>query len=95
MFTRRRRKSDANQAAIVAALRADGATVEVLSDAGRGCPDLLVGVRGRNLLIEVKGLAGGLTPVQRTWHQTWRGQAAVVTSPEEAIQVVRGDETHG
>lgn len=88
MFTRRRRKSDANQGSIVAALRAAGASVEVLSDAGRGCPDLLVGVHGRNLLLEVKGLAGGLTPVQRTWHRDWRGQVSVVTSPEEAVRVL-------
>jgi hypothetical protein len=43
-------KVDANQAQVVAALRAAGATVEII-----GLPvDLLVGIRGRLMLMEVK-----------------------------------------
>lgn len=51
---RRRAKPDAGQPAIVAALRAVGCSVEVLSDVGRGVPDLLVGRADRNYLLEVK-----------------------------------------
>lgn len=45
---------DGNQAQIVRALRQVGATVLSLADMGDGCPDLLVGFRGFNILLEVK-----------------------------------------
>lgn len=82
---RRARKVDANQAAIVAALRAAGRTVEILADVGRGVPDLLVGLRGATFLLEVKMLGERLTPDQMEWHRRWRGHVAVVRTPQEAI----------
>ncbi len=86
-------KVDVNQTDIVTALRAIGCSVEILSDVGRGCPDLLVGIgypggAPRNYLLEVKGPRGRLTPDQVKWHDAWRGQYAVVRTPEEAIAVV-------
>jgi hypothetical protein len=54
------RARDGNEAAIVDALRAAGATVTRLGDAG--VPDLLVGYRGSTLLLEIKlplGARGG------------------------------------
>jgi hypothetical protein len=44
-------KVDANQAAVVAALRKIGASVQPLHGVGAGVPDLLVGFQGRNWLI--------------------------------------------
>lgn len=64
---RRVRKVDANQAEIVAGLRACGWFVEILSDVGRGVPDLLVGGRGVWVLIEVKAPGGRLTADQAAW----------------------------
>jgi hypothetical protein len=87
-------KRDANQADIVAALFAAGCTVQDLHAVGGGCPDLLVGRIGRTYLIEVKApknLRGDpkpLTPDQVSWHSSWRGQVAVVTTPEEALRAV-------
>jgi hypothetical protein len=52
---RRAAKVDANQREVVAALRGAGATVQLLHAVGEGCPDLLVGYRGGNYLLEVKG----------------------------------------
>ena len=49
-----RGRVDRNQPEIVAALRKAGATVVSLARIGEGCPDLLVGYRGKTLLIEVK-----------------------------------------
>lgn len=46
------RKRDENEKPIVDALRAIGATVDRLNDFG--VPDLLVGYRGRTILLEVK-----------------------------------------
>ena len=91
------RRTDDNQREIVAALRAIGATVQDLSAVGKGCPDLLVGMQGRNLLLEVKkppgprgGQAGKLTEDQVSWHGSWRGQVAIVSGVSSAVQAVLG-----
>lgn len=80
--------TDANQPAIVAALRSVGASVEDLSQVGAGVPDLLVGYRGRNYLIEVKTASGKLTKHQEKWHPLWRGQVAIARTPEEAWAII-------
>lgn len=90
---RRAAKVDANQMIIVAALRAVGATVQPLHAVGKGCPDLLVGYRGRNYLFEVKDgdkppSARKLTPDQVSWHDTWRGSSWVVMNPKMALQII-------
>lgn len=95
MYGRRR---DANERQIIDALRAVGATVCQLD--GNGLPDLLVGYRGRTLLLEVKQehgkakvggkkTADGLLPSQRAWHAAWCGQVPViVTTPKEALVAI-------
>ena len=83
-------KTDENQAAIVAALRAIGCRVQTLHQVGQGVPDLLVGYRGTNLLLEVKTLTGKLNPLQTAWHTQWPGQVIIVHTPAEAIQFVDG-----
>jgi len=90
---RRAAKIDANQPAIVEALRKAGASVEVLSAVGRGVPDLLVGWMGRNLLMECKNVNGRgrkTTADQDQWHAHWRGSVAIVASPTEALAVLYG-----
>lgn len=80
---------DANQPAIVQALRAIGATVQHLHTVGDGCPDILVGYRGTNFLMEIKrSPRARMTPDERAWHEAWRGNVFVVTSPEQAIEIV-------
>ena len=93
---RRAAKVDANQGEIVTALRGIGATVQPLHGVGSGCPDLLAGYRGRNLLIEVKDgskppSARKLTPDQTEWHAGWKGQVCVVDSIDDALRVVIGE----
>jgi len=71
---RKRSRRDPNQGEIVEALRAAGASVEELDDVGAGVPDLLVGFRGRNFLLEVKsppykGPKGGRLPEGARAHQ--------------------------
>ena len=85
---RRAAKVDRNQGDIVTDLRAAGATVESLATLGKGRPDLLVGYRGVNWLLEVKVDKGKLTPDQEAWHPTWRGQVAIVRSADEALRVI-------
>lgn len=90
---RRRARVDRNQAEIVKALRKVGCSVQPLHTVGKGCPDILVGIRGRNLLMEIKDgklppSARVLTPDERTWIWTWGGQCAVVHSVDEALTLV-------
>lgn len=79
---------DRNQTEIVEALRAIGASVQSLAPVGKGVPDLLVGYRGVNFLIEVKGKNGVLTAPQVTWHAEWRGVVYVVRDAGAAIDLV-------
>ena len=93
---RRAAKVDQNQPEIVDALRKIGATVQPLHGVGAGCPDILVGYRGRNLLVEIKDgskppSARKLTPDQVEWHASWRGQVAVADSIDAAIAIIRGE----
>lgn len=88
---RRASKVDANQSRVVDALRAIGCSVQSLASIGDGCPDLLVGYRGRNVIAEVKDGSKPpskrqLTPDQVEWHRDWRGQAVRVwLSAEQAV----------
>lgn len=90
---RLRGRSDANQDAIVEALRDAGASVQIISAIGRGCPDLLVGFRRRNLLFECKDgskkpSARRLTDSESNWIESWRGEVYIVCNPGEAISVL-------
>ena len=87
----RRHKVDTNQQAIIEALKAAGASVLDLSGVGVGCPDILCGYRGINILMEIKnptGLGNRLTPAEREFMDNWRGQAGVVSSIEEALTLL-------
>ncbi len=91
---RRAAQVDGNQAEVVAALRKVGCTVQSLATVGNGCPDLVVGLRGRNVLIEVKpGYAYDkrqrqLNARESAWHQAWAGEVHTVLCPEDALRVM-------
>ena len=76
---RRAAKVDANHGEIVEALLSvSGVTVHSLAGVGCGCPDLLVGAKGKTFLVEVKDGAKvpshrTLTPDQRKWIEKWTG----------------------
>lgn len=77
---------------IVKAFRDLNCSVLDLGQLGSGVPDILVGVRGRNLLIEIKdGKAGArkFTPDQVEFFATWRGSRCVVTSVDDVMAIVR------
>ena len=88
---RRAAKIDRNQPEIVEALRKVGALVYPMHTVGGGLPDLLVGFRGRLMLLEVKdGLAPlsqqALTPDQVKFHAVW--PVAVVRDVDEALAAI-------
>lgn len=82
-------RKDANQSEIVDALRKAGCSVEVMHEP---C-DLLVGIAGRNVLLELKDgnkppSARKLTGAQIRFRQLWRGQYAVVENAAQALKEV-------
>lgn len=85
---------DANQCAIVKAMRKQGAFVQMLSEVGHGVPDLLVGYAGKTALVEVKDgskppSAQALTGDQLAWHGAWRGGTlAIVNDVDGALRVL-------
>lgn len=83
-------RTDSNQVAIVSALRKLGATVLHLHTIGKGCPDIIVGHQGINVLMEIKDSAKPpsarkLTADEQKFHDAWRGQVAIVESVDQAV----------
>lgn len=87
---RRAAKTDKNHSEIVNGLKATFGPdcVFDLSAVGHGCPDIMVGVRGKTILLEIKTNTGKPTPSQIRFFQSWRGQAAFVRSLDEALTVI-------
>ena len=86
---RRAARTDANQQEIMEYLALKGCSVRSLASVGKGIPDLLVGYKGVNLLLEVKdgnktASQQKLTPDQVEFFNNWNGQVMVVTNKNEA-----------
>lgn len=87
-------RKDGNHHAIVRAFKQAGASVLDLSGVGDGCPDLLIGIAGVDLLVEIKlpiGKRGGtahsdLNQIQRAFHSSWRGRSPVVVRRVEDVE---------
>lgn len=97
----RAKQRDANESVIIDRLRAVGATVQQLNE--KGTPDLLVGFRGVNHLLEVKNpeskfsIRGGirskgrgtLRATQVQWFAAWKGAPVVeVINSDEALVAI-------
>lgn len=83
---RRAARVDANQEAIVSALRASGAYVWII-----GLPvDLLVGYKNHTFLIEIKdGPRKRLTKLQEDFFANWTGGTlARIDGPEAALRMI-------
>lgn len=91
---RRAGRTDANQTAIVDALRKVGASVAITSGVGQGLPDLIVGWRGKNLLMELKDgdkppSARKLTDAEQYFVDHWTGRPVVIVeSVEDALRAI-------
>lgn len=87
-------RTDHNQAEIVKALREMGASVLCADQQGGGFPDLIVGWRGQNYLIEIKNPnsqygRSGFNPNQKAWNSLWKGSAPmIVRTIDEAIAIL-------
>jgi hypothetical protein len=83
---RRAARVDANQTAVISALRAAGAYVWII-----GLPvDLLVGYKGHSFLVEIKdGPKKRLTALQQDFFDNWSGSTlARVDGPEAALRMI-------
>lgn len=92
-MSRRASRVDSNHAEIARALRGVGASVISLAAVGDGCPDLLVGYRRVQYLLEIKDgtkppSRRKRTPDQIKFAETWRGSHALVNNPREALQAI-------
>lgn len=84
--TNRPSRVDANQKDIVGSLRRMGCNVLHLHAVGHGCPDILVGYHGYNVLMEIKAEGGKMTGDEIVFNQTWRGQVAIVRNIDDAME---------
>lgn len=86
------KRTDDNHAEVREGIRSalKGVSVFDASGAGSGCPDLIVGYRGRTYLFEIKDprkppSKRKLTPAQVEFFDNWQGHAAKVESAAEAV----------
>lgn len=89
---------DENQGEIVKSFRKLGASVLILSDVGKGCPDILVGISDckgykHNVLVEIKDGKKSpsqqkLTTLEKKFFDEWKGNAFIVTSIEDVVFLI-------
>lgn len=89
----RAKRVDDNQKEIVRQLRQLGISVRHLHTIGQGCPDLLLGYRRMNFLIELKDYKKKksqkkLTGDEEEFFKTWRGQVNKCETLEDIMKVV-------
>lgn len=92
-MARRQHGKDGNHDTIVNALKSVGASIVDSAGVGDGFPDLIVGYRGANYLIEIKDgrlvqSRRRLRPDQAKFHDTWGGQLVTVINPMEALVAI-------
>src|SRR3977135_1918743 len=81
---RRAARTDNNQHELIEALKKIGARCYYIKEP----VDLVVGFRGRTLLLEVKGEGKQLTKAQEEFIKTWPGEIHVCHDITEAINAV-------
>ena len=84
------KKVDRNHAEIRQAFRDCGCLVHDTSAVGRGFPDLVVSIRGKLAMVEVKFGKGKLNPIQDQFHKIWSEHVYIVNSVDEAIKLIGG-----
>ena len=90
-MTHYKKRVDENQKQLVHTFIALGASVLNLSTVGRGCPDLLIGYRGKSVLVEIKsGSKATFTEPQVKFMQEWRGgTVSRIDSVDAAIRLIK------
>lgn len=89
MRSRLPHKRDSNHAEIARTFEQLGCSVFDTSAMGDGFPDLVVGLVGLSLLIEIKTPDGKLTPAQESLIERWRAPIYVVGNVEDVAGLVQ------
>lgn len=92
-MARRDARTDANQTELVKVLGQLGATVENTSGAHNGFTDIVVGLQGVTVLVEIKDgakvpSARKLTPAQIEVHDRFTGAITVIETVDQAVMLV-------
>lgn len=88
------RRRDANHSTLCDAFRTMGCSVFETDRVGEGFPDVVVGVAGKNALVELKNPKTyygkqGLNTAQSKFAEAWRGgQMFVVATEDDVIALV-------
>ena len=90
-------RTDDNQKQVVSELRKLGISVAVTSDLGHGFPDLVIGYKGLNFLIELKDgkkppSKRKRTQDQKDFQHDWSGWYAVACSLHEILYYINWEE---
>jgi len=94
---RKRARVDANQKKIVSQLREIGCSVLHTHQLGKGAPDIIVGYKGKNYLIEIKDgdkptTQQKLTPDEVKFQTEWQGQYDVANSFDRLLEIILENE---
>jgi hypothetical protein len=88
------KRTDSNHAEIIKALRKiPNLSVFSTHEVGKGFPDIVIGYKGINYLIEIKDgnkppSARKLTPDEVKFHQDWNGQISIIKNLDELLQII-------
>ncbi len=87
-------QTDKNHSSLLKLIRTiPKVTICDLSGTGGGCPDVMLGYMGQNILIEIKRpdvapSASKLNDKQEEWHGKWTGQVAIVRTFDDVLGVL-------
>lgn len=85
----RAKKVDAVHQVIAQAFRSCGCSVLSIAPIGCGAPDLVVGFRGRTVLVEVKAEKGKLNERQREFWRDWKGRIVIARTTEDVERIMQ------
>jgi len=89
----RKARVDDNQTDLVKVMRDLGASVEITSNVHNGFPDVVVGICGVTVLVEIKDGSKPpsdrkLTPKQVVFHNEFRGAKTVIETEDQAVTLI-------
>lgn len=88
------KRTDRNHSEIINAIRKiPNISVFSTHEVGKGFPDIVVGYKGVNYLIEIKDgnkppSARKLTDAELQFHSNWRGQIKIVNNLDEVLNLL-------
>jgi hypothetical protein len=88
------KRTDSNHAEIIKALRKiPNLSVFSTHEVGKGFPDIVIGYKGINYLIEIKDgnkppSARKLTDAEVKFHNDWQGQIKIVNNLDEVLNLL-------